>query len=278
MTIAISAYGTELAAWRQSLEEPLRRDWISLVGRVELQPGLHRIGANPYSEIRLPEGSAPDYAGVLQFESGEVRLAPAPGVPITVNGAPLEGAVTLRSDADTRQTPDLVTIGSITFFIIERGSRTIVRVRDAHSPALAEFGGRRWYAIDERYRVEGVFTPYDPPRPLAITNLLGDTSTQTSPGSVRFTLDGKEHTLDAGGWRDGGLLLHFRDATNGDTTYGGGRAVVTAAPVGSLVTIDFNRTTNLPCTFTEYATCPLPPPQNRLSVRVDAGELLPTRG
>jgi uncharacterized protein len=278
MTISTSAYLAELEAWRQSLEEPLRRDWISLVGRFELHNGLHRLGSNAYSEIKLPAGSAPDYVGVLNVEAGEVYLAPAPGVEVRVNGEPLEGARQLRSDADTKQTPDIVTVGSLTFFLIERGPRTILRVRDANSPALAAFAGRRWFPVDESYRVEGVFTPYDPPRPLAITNLLGDTSQATSPGAVRFTLGGQEHSLDAGGWRDGGLLLHFRDATNGERTYGGGRAVVTAAPENGLVTIDFNRTTNLPCAFTEHATCPLPPPQNRLPVPVEAGELLPRAG
>lgn len=277
MTISTSEYVAELEAWRESIEAPLRRDWISLVGRVELQPGLHRVGAHFSSEVRLPEGSAPDYIGVLHVGEDGITLAPAPGVAIAVNGAPLEEVIPLRTDADTRQTPDIVTVGSVTFFVIERGPRTIVRVRDANSPALAAFEGRRWHAIDEEYRVEGVFTPYYPPKPLAITNLLGDTSAQTSPGQVTFRLHGQEYALDAGGSRDGGLLLHFRDATNGDTTYGGGRAVVTSAPVDGLVTIDFNRTSNLPCAFTEYATCPLPPQQNRLPVRVEAGELLPAQ-
>lgn len=275
MAIGTSMYESELADWRQAIEEPLRRDWISLVGLVELQPGLQRVGADPSAEVRLPAGSAPDYVGVLQFETGRVRLAPAPGVPLAVNGAPLTGPVTLRSDADARQTPDIVTVGSVTFFIIERGPRTIVRVRDANSPALASFGGRRWFPPDEAYRVEAMFTPYEPPKPLAITNLLGDTGDKFSPGVVRFELKGATFTLEATGWGDGGLVLHFRDATNGELTYGGGRSLITSAPRDGLVSVDFNRTTNLPCAFTEFATCPLPPQQNRLPVAIEAGELLP---
>jgi uncharacterized protein (DUF1684 family) len=204
-----------------------------------------------------------------------VTLAVAPGTAVFVNGAPVEGAVLLRTDADTKQTPDIVTVGSVTFFIIERGPRTLVRVRDSASPALAAFRGRRWLPIDETYRIEGTFTPYDPPKPLSITNLLGDTSAPTSPGYVTFALGGQNYQLDATGWREGGLVLHFRDATNGDLTYGGGRAVVTAPPENGLVTIDFNRTSNLPCAFSVYATCPLPPQQNRLSIPVEAGELIP---
>jgi uncharacterized protein (DUF1684 family) len=277
MTIDTSSYTAEITAWRAATEAPLRRDWISLVGRFELQPGLNRIGSDPTSEILLLAGSAPEHVGVLNVNAGEVTLGVAPGAAVAVNGVPVVETTRLRSDADTKQTPDIVTVGSVTFFIIERGPRTIVRVRDANSPELARFSGRRWLPVDEAYRVEGIFTPYDPPKPLAITNLLGDTSTPTSPGAVTFTLGGQEHRLDATGWREGGLVLHFRDATNGELTYGGGRAVVTAPPANGLVTIDFNRTSNLPCAFTEFATCPLPPQQNRLSIRVEAGELIPAQ-
>jgi uncharacterized protein (DUF1684 family) len=273
MTIQATDYPAEIATWRTEIEVPLRRDWISLAGRYELSPGLHRIGADPSSEIVLPAGAAPDHVGTLHVADGVVTLSAAAGVALLVNGAPITGSVTLRSDAEG--TPDLVAINTLTFFLIQRGPRTIVRLRDANSPALATFGGRRWFPVDETYRVEGVFTPYDPPKPLAITNLLGDTSEQTSPGSVAFTLGGQSYTLDATGWREGGLVLHFRDATNGSLTYGGGRALVTAPPASGLVTLDFNRTSNLPCAFTEFATCPLPPAQNRLTIRVEAGELLP---
>jgi hypothetical protein len=278
MTIDASTYTAEIAAWRAATEAPLRRDWISLVGRFELQPGLNRIGSDLNADVALPAGSAPEHVGVLNFNAGVVTLGVAPGVAVAVNGELVTGTVRLHTDADTKQVPDSVTVGSVTFFIIERGPRTLVRVRDANSPELALFGGRRWLPVDEAYRVEGVFTPYDPPKPLAITNLLGDTSAPTSPGVVSFTLGGQAQQLDATGWREGGLVLHFRDATNGELTYGGGRALITAPPEGGLVTLDFNRTSNLPCAFTAFATCPLPPAQNRLSVRVEAGELRPDQG
>lgn len=273
MTTDTTVYKEEIEAWRATIEEPLRRDWVSLVGLVELEPGLSRIGADPESEVALPAESAPDRLGVIALADGIVTLALEPGVPVFVNGVQVDGSISLRSDAEG--TPDLVTHGSLTFFIIQRGDRTLVRIRDANSPLLRRFAGRRWFAADETYRVEGVFTPYDPPRPLSITNLLGDTSSPTSPGTVTFRLAGEAYSLDATGWRDGGLVLHFRDATNGALTYNAGRSVVTTAPQNGLVTVDFNRTTNLPCAFTEFATCPLPPQQNRLSIPISAGELRP---
>jgi uncharacterized protein (DUF1684 family) len=273
MTVSTIGYAQEIADWRAEVETTLRRDWVSLAGRFELAPGLSRIGADPASEIVLPAGAAPDHVGDLRFEDGMLTLTLAPGAGVFVNGAPVEGTIPLRSDA--AGAPDIVTVNALTFFIIQRGPRTILRLRDANNPTLQHFGGRRWFPVDEAYHVEGLFTPYDPPKPLAITNLLGDTSAQTSPGAVTFTLGGQEHQLDATGWRDGGLVLHFHDATNGQQTYGGGRALITAAPIGGLVTLDFNRTANLPCAFTEFATCPLPPQQNRLSIGVTAGELRP---
>jgi uncharacterized protein len=278
MSIATSTYLTEITTWRAALEESLRRDWIGLVGLVELQPGLNQIGSAVTSNVLLPADSAPAYVGVLNADAGEITLGVAPGVVVAVNGAPVVGSVRLRSDVDGQQAPDLVTVGSITFFLIQRGPRTLVRVRDANSPELALFAGRRWLPVGEAYCIEGVFIPYDPPKPLAITNVLGDTSAQTSPGVVTFTLGGRAQQLDATGWRDGGLVLHFRDPTNGDLTYAGGRALVTPPPVRGLVGLDFNRATNLPCAFTAFATCPLPPAQNRLSVSVIAGELRPDQG
>jgi hypothetical protein len=273
MSTISTEYETEIEAWRAEIEANLRRDWVSLVGRFELYPGANRIGSSAGYEVVLPAAAAPAHVGVLDFVDGQVTLSVAPGVALTVNGAAVAEPVTLRSDAEGA--PDLITLGSLTFFIIQRGPRTIVRVRDANSPTLAQFAGRRWFPLDADAIVEGVFTPYDPPKPLAITNLLGDESEQASPGFVRFTLDGQEHQLDATGWRDGGLVLHFRDLTSGDSTYGGGRALITTAPAGGLVTLDFNRTSNLPCVFTEFATCPLPPAQNRLGIAIAVGEQLP---
>jgi hypothetical protein len=275
MTIGTSSYHAEIEAWRLTLEAPLRRDWISLVGRFELEPGQYLVGAHPDAAIRLPAGSTPDEVGLLRFEAGRVIFTPAPSLAVELNGAPMIGGATLRDDAGGDQAPDLVSVGSVSFFVIERGPRTMVRVRDSSSPALAAFRGRRWFPVNDAYRVEASFTPYEPPKPLSITNILGDSSGQSSPGFVRFTLEGQEHRLDATAARNGGLQLHFRDATNGELTYGGGRTLTAAAPVGGLLTLDFNRATNLPCAFTEFATCPMPPQQNRLPIPIAAGELLP---
>jgi uncharacterized protein (DUF1684 family) len=274
MSSISSSYRAELEAWRQEIEVPLRRDWLSLVGRYELQPGQHRLGSDPTAAISLPADSAPDEVGLLTFQDGRVWLRAANGVSLFVNGEPLVGERPLQSDAEAPG-PDLVTLGSLSLFIIKRGERTIVRIRDAASPLLTSFGGRRWFPVDEAYRVPAQVIPYDPPKALAITNILGDTSGQYSPARVRFHLGGQEHQLDATGSLSEGLVVHFRDATSGSLTAGGGRVLSSAAPRDGTVILDFNRATNLPCAFTEFATCPLPLPQNRLSIAVQAGEMLP---
>lgn len=275
MTLSTTDYVAEIEAWRRDSEATLRRDWISLAGRFELQPGPQQIGSDPTSAIVLPTGSAPAVVGTLTLAAGVVTLEPATNVALLLNGESLLGPATLHSDQHGAESPDVVTLGALTFFIIERGHRTILRLRDANHPALQRFGGRRWFAIDQTYRIEGNFTPYEPPKPLNIANILGDSSDQTSPGFVTFRLNDVEQRLDATGWRNGGLVLHFHDPTNGKTTYGGGRSLVTGVPEQGLVTLDFNRTSNLPCAFTEYATCPIPPAQNRLSVPIQAGEQRP---
>jgi uncharacterized protein (DUF1684 family) len=135
----------------------------------------------------------------------------------------------------------------------------------------AAFGGRRWFALDEAYRIQAAFVPYDPPRLLPVTNILGDVDNTPSPGYALFRLDGQEYRLDA--LPDpNGLAFYFNDVTNADATYPAGRYLKTALPQDGAITLDFNRAYNPPCAFTTFATCTLPPPQNRLPVSIKAGE------
>ncbi|NTU86233.1 MAG: DUF1684 domain-containing protein [Chloroflexales bacterium] len=271
MTTLTPAYAETIVAWRQEAEVQLRAEWIGLAGRFTLKPGVNRFGSDPRNDLVLPAGAAPAHVGAFSHCAGQVLMALAPGErDVRVNGVPAASMTLLRSDA--AGPPDLVALKALTLFVIQRGARTLIRVRDANSPALARFGGRRWFPVDEAFLVEATFVPYDPPKVLAITNVLGDTSEQTSPGAVVFSLGGQEHRLDVTGWRDGGLALHFRDQTSGELTYGGGRGLITAPPEGGMVTLDFNQAVNLPCAFTAFATCPLPPAQNQLAVRIEAGE------
>jgi uncharacterized protein (DUF1684 family) len=268
-----SAYIAEIERWREQMEAGLRADdgWLTLAGLFWLHEGLNSFGADSMSDIVLPAGTAPRHAGAFELRDGVVTLRAADGVGVTLNDddAPVD-SVRLRSDADGG--PDRVRLGPLTLLIIRRGARTGVRVKDAQSPVRAAFGGRRWYAPDEAYRIQAAFVPYDPPRRLPVANILGDLDDLPSPGYALFRLEGQDYRLDA--LPDpNGLAFYFYDATSGRTTYPAGRYLKTALPQDDQLTLDFNRAYSPPCAFTAFATCTLPPPQNRLPVPIEAGEL-----
>jgi hypothetical protein len=186
---------------------------------------------------------------------------------------------TVREMGTSTEERDWVTIGPrVSFHVIEHMGRYVLRLADKESPVREMFGGRVWYDVDDRYRVNAVFTPYDPPRKIAIVNVLDEVSDEPAPGYVEFEIDGRKYRLDAVG-DDTGLFFVFKDATSGDTTYGPSRFLyVEEKPApGKPFKLDFNRAYNPPCAFSEFTTCPLPPKQNVLPIRVDAGEKYPPR-
>jgi uncharacterized protein (DUF1684 family) len=239
------------------------------VGLFWLDEGSNRFGADPANEIVLPAGAAPAFAGSFVLQDGAATLHPADGAGVTVNGEPA-GATRLRSDMDGR--PDRVAIGTLTAHIIRRGERLGVRVRDQASPRRAAFAGRQWFPVDEAYCVDATFTPHSAPAIIPIQTILDTIEERESPGSLSFVLQGAEYRLDALVEGDQ-LFVIFRDATSGQSTYPAGRYLKAAMPQDGHVTLDFNRAYSPPCAFTEFATCPLPPPQNRLPLRVEAGEI-----
>lgn len=253
------------------MDEKLRAPdgWLTLIGLFWLAPGPNAIGADPASAIVLPAGKAPERAGQIDFDGLVATLRPLPGVPLTVNGQPAaEGP--LRSDADAP--PDVVGLGDIALHVIKRGERYGVRVRDGEHPARRLFGGRQWFAIQPEYCVPATFVAYDPPRPRPITNILGDTNDELCPGYVRFELGGQQLELEASALPGGELEFVFRDGTSGKTTYPASRFLVAPQPRDGQTVLDFNKAYSPPCAFTDFATCPLPRPQNRLALAIAAGE------
>jgi len=261
-----SPYPAEIASWRRRMEDSLRaeRGWLALVGLFWLEEGTNRFGSSADNPIVLPGSSAPEHAGSFVLHGGSVTLHPeAAGV--TINGQPATTAQ-LRSDAD------LVAIGDLTMLVLRRGERYAIRLWDRRSPARVAFAGRRWYPVDEGYRLAARFIAHDPPRTLPVPNVLGETEQRRSPGYAVFTLGDREHSLDSVTDADE-LFFIFRDQTAGDTTYPAGRFLKAAYPQNGQVTLDFNRAYSPPCAFTAFATCPLPPPRNHLPLRIEAGEL-----
>ena len=265
------AYRKEIEAWRARRIERLRADggWLTVVGLFWLEPGKNAVGSGHGNKVVLPAGT-PDFAGVLERTSDSVTFHAAPGSGVSSGGKPV-ATQALASDADGE--PTVLSVGSVTFYVIRRGSRLGVRVKDARSPARREFRGIDNYPTDPKWRVEARFEPYDPPKSIPIPNVLGTEEPTPSPGALVFELDGRTYRLDPiveTGETD--LFVIFGDRTNGKETYGAGRFLYASPPVGGRTILDFNKAYNPPCVFTPYATCPLPPPQNKLPIEVPAGE------
>lgn len=274
MTTITDSYTEEIAAWRAEAEAGLRAEegWLTLVGLYWLQEGVNTIGSDPASAVVLPP-QAPAAAGRIELRQGVATLHAHAGAGATLRGAPVS-VHALRSDAGGP--PDRIHIGDLALWLIKRGERLGVRISDRSSRLRQEFQGRFWFPVDEQYRLTARFEPYDPPKPLAITNILGHTSEVPSPGAAVFSFAGREHRLDASSLGPDGLHFVFRDQTSGRETYGAARFLTAPAPEGGLVTLDFNRAVHPPCAFTDYAACPLPPPQNHLALPIFAGERLPS--
>ncbi|MBP7600774.1 MAG: DUF1684 domain-containing protein [Thermoflexales bacterium] len=269
----MNSYDIELNAFRDRLETSLRADdgWLALAGLFWLREGTNSVGGDPDSDIALPETSAPPRVGEIDFRAGRAILKVADGISVSVEGSPVSSAI-LVDDGDHRK-PSLVQVGTVSFFVIRRGDRTGIRVRDTQSPARAAFTGRKWYAPDPAYRVSGRFVPHAEPRQLPNVNIVGITEMIDNPGRVSFDLGGRHHEVEA---FDGGkdrLFLVIRDATSGKSTYGSSRFLNAPLRPDGHVELDFNRAYNPPCAFTPYATCPLPPAENILPVPIEAGEL-----
>jgi uncharacterized protein (DUF1684 family) len=169
--------------------------------------------------------------------------------------------------------PTILQHGSLSFYVIQRNERLGVRVKDADAAALKSFHGLESFPFSESWRVAARFEPSSPPRHISVPNVLGNVTSEESPGALAFEYSGKTYRLDA--VREAGTedyFIIFGDATNGHETYGGGRFLYASPPKDGQTVLDFNKAYNPPCVFTPYATCPLPPPQNRLSIRIEAGE------
>ncbi|MBS1718763.1 MAG: DUF1684 domain-containing protein [Armatimonadetes bacterium] len=274
--LAVSAvdgdYSKQVQDWRAKREESLKRPtgWLSVAGLFWLSNGDNVIGSAKGSAVLLPYRVAPAMAGVLHLEGGVVTFRTESAAIFKINGKPAPESAVLQPDVSGK--PDRVAVGDCVFGVIQRGKRTGIRLWDPQCDSRKNFTGLNWYPVTEAYRIKAKFTPYAKPKMVPITNVLGDTSDSPSMGTLTFKVDGKECSMEALDGGDGTFSLIFKDATSGNTTYGAGRFLDTDKPVDGYVTLDFNYAYNPPCAFTSFATCPLPPPANRLKVAIKAGE------
>jgi uncharacterized protein (DUF1684 family) len=263
-------HATETDAWHQKRIERLKAEdgWLTLVGLDWLDPGEAVAGSEDGARVKLP-ASAPKRLGVFVRKGTEVRFIPESGVEVTVGGKPFSGGL-LRTDAEGE--PDVLRSGTVQLVPIVRGDRVGIRVRDAASEVRRSFHGISRFPVATAWRKEARFEPASGGRTVSIPNVLGQVENVPLAGTAVFNHEGKEYRLDATGEGDH-LFFVFGDLTNRKETYGGGRFLSADAAKEGKVVLDFNRSYNPPCVFTPYATCPLPPKQNKLATRVEAGEL-----
>ncbi|MCE9670779.1 DUF1684 domain-containing protein [Myxococcus stipitatus] len=262
---------TATSAWHAQRIQRLQSEdgWLTLVGLFWLDEGEQTAGSAPDSKLDFP-ANTPAKLGVFTRAGKSVSFQPAPGVAITRDGKPFTGG---PLKTDEQGSPDVLKLGSLNFHVIQRGDKLGVRVKDSQAPARQQFHGIDTYPASAAWRVNARFEPAATPRTLQVPNVLGTTEEMKAPGTLVFTVDGKEHRLtpvvEEGSQQ---LFIIFADETNRDATYGAGRFLYADMPKDGQVVLDFNRAYNPPCAFTRFATCPLPPRGNRLALRVEAGE------
>jgi len=253
--LAAATYSDEIAAWRKQREERLKADggWLSVAGLFWLHEGANPFGRDAANEIVLPDGPA---------RGGEFQLH--------------EGKVTVKVDGQERElwadSADVAKVGRLSLFVIKRGDRYGIRMKDPDSEYRREFKGIEYWGPKEEYRVKAKWVA-EPAR-IPVLNVLGQTEDMESPGYALFRLNGQDLRLRPVFEEPGAheLFYIFRDQTSGKESYGAGRFLYSDLPKDGTVLLDFNKAYNPPCAFTPYATCPLPPAENRMAVRVEAGE------
>jgi len=272
----------EITEWRAQHAAELQKPdgWLALTGLEWLEPGGNSFGSAKDNKIHLPP-NGPEHMGVLHLEGETVSLNPPAGgfrAGFLIDGKPVQ-AQALHTDPDHDKNNPHLTIGTLNMYVIHRGERFALRIKDAKSAALTGFHGLKWYAPNQAYRVTAHWIPYSPHKTFTIATLIGTSYPAQIPGSAEFTLHGKTYRLDPILEDPAVAKLFFvlRDTTSATKTYGACRFLYTGFPdqgldkPGQLV-LDFNRLENPPCAYTPYATCPLPPRQNRLPIPLPVGE------
>jgi uncharacterized protein (DUF1684 family) len=255
---ASGGYRAQIEEWRRQREAALKADggWLTVTGLFWLHEGANSFGSASSKDIVLPADPA--------VKDGAFDL--------------LDGKVALRMDGQTRvlrpnstAKPDVVTLGSLTMFAIQRGAKYGIRLKDNNSRLRKEFTGLHYFPVSEDYRVTTRLEP--DAKKIPILNILGQVEDTPSPGYVEFELHGQKLRLTPVEESPNELFFIFRDPTAGKETYASGRFLDAELGKDGAVVLDFNKAYNPPCAFTPYATCPLPPKENRLAVRIEAGEL-----
>ena len=264
-------YFEEIKQWDQRRIERLKADdgWLNLVGRTWLKPGENKFGSAKDNEVLIESDKVPAHMGVFIFQDSTVTMKVNDGVEVLFNGNPVKEMVMI---GDTKKEMTVFQCGPIKWNLIVRDTLFGIRFRDLESEFVKSFSGIERFPINEDWRISAEFEAYNPPKKINVPNVLGQVDEERSPGAIVFTKDNQTYRLDA---IDAGdkLWFIFADGTSGEETYGGGRFLYTNKTDSTgIVIVDFNKAYNPPCVLTKFATCPLPPKENYVTLRITAGE------
>lgn len=265
-------YPAEIKIWRIERKERLTSGtgWLSLVGLHWLKEGVNTVGSAKGSDVLI--ASAPAKFATITLSGGEAAFKLEPGALAVIGGSDAATSAVLRDDRNGK--PTTVAFGTTSFYLIDREGKKGIRVKDYEAPTRKNFLGLDYFEIAQKWRVEAKWEAFDPPRTLEVPTVLGTVEKYKVPGKAVFERDGKTYevqpVLETADAKE--LFLIFADKTSGKETYGAGRFLYADMPKDGKIVLDFNKAYNPPCAFTPYATCPLAPPENRLKLRIDAGE------
>jgi uncharacterized protein (DUF1684 family) len=258
--------------WQEKRLQSLQSEdgWLTLVGLGWLKDGANTAGSGKGVDVQFPP-DAPALLGTFIRSGLAVTFQPASAVSVLRGGQSFAGGA-LKTDSSGAN-PDVLQTGRFRFQVIVRQDRVGVRIKDPEARARKEFKGIPMYPASAQWRVRARWEPSKPPTRIAVPNVLGHVELMSSPGTAVFTVEGKEYRLTPV-LEEGSSMLFFvfGDETNRTETYGAGRFLYAGLPEDGFALLDFNRAYNPPCAFSPFATCPLPPKQNRLALKVEAGE------
>ena len=265
------AYIERIKKWHNERIENLKSKdgWLNLVGLFWLAEGENKMGSDSSNNFILSPDKAPPFVASFLLENNKVKIKICEGIEVYHKDSLVKG---MSLESDERGNPTVLDMGSLSWFIIKRGEKIGIRLRDYESPLISQFKGIETFPVDSAWRIEANFESYETPKTISMSNVIGTINEYPSPGVLVFQIKGVIYKLYPFS-NDGDLFIIFGDETSAVETYGGGRFLSVKKPNKDGKTfIDFNKAYNPPCTFTEFATCPLPPRQNRLPVRITAGE------
>jgi uncharacterized protein (DUF1684 family) len=266
----------EAEQFRTKHEQEYRKDYVALAGLFFLNPGANTAGSAPGNAIALPARAAAS-VGAFVLDGDKVRFEPKPGAAVTLKGKPITSAIELKNDDHVDSEgkadgPDEVMVDDIALWVHPSGGRQAIRMRDAQGEVARTFAGFQWFPIQDNYRVVSKFIKDPSPSEFHTVNQLSDEVVYKTEGVVEFTLNGETVRLRPATISPGRLFFIFRDGTSGKETYDTARFLYSDLKDEGTTVMDFNQAYNPPCSFNPFTTCPLPIPENRLTVRILAGE------